>query len=113
MKSVMIVAASMEEFLAEGKVVTPTSLKNAYDMFGEEECANYLMDNQLGFSTHTEDVVEMKICYFDGGEDETIGNLLSGYPIANVVNGNLELESAYGSGKENKITTLRATLKGY
>jgi hypothetical protein len=113
MKSIMIIAASMEEFLAKGKVITSASLKNAYDMFGEEECANYLIENNLGFTAYLEDVVEMKISYFDGGEEETIGSLLSGYPMANVVDGNLELESAYGGQKENKIITRRATLTEY
>jgi len=113
MKSVMIVAASIEDFLAEGKVVTPASLKNAYDMFGEEECANYMMDNSLGFNAEYNDLIGMNLNALEGGESETIGDLLKGYPIANIADGNLELESAYGNGKENKIIVKKATIGTY
>lgn len=113
MKSVMIVAASMEDFLAEGKVITPASLKNAYDMFGEAECAGYMMDNSLGFNAEYHDLIGMNLNTWEGGESETIGNLLNGYPIANVVDGNLELESAYGTGKENKIIVKKAIIGAY
>lgn len=111
MKSVMIVAASIEEFLAEGKVLTAASLKNAYDLFGEEECAEYMMNSHIGFSANAEDVVEIHL--YDFSPDETIEQLLTGYPIANVEGSNLELQSSYGGPRENTVLVTKATISLY
>ncbi len=102
-KIVFLTVASLEEDFAEGKSMYPADLRRAIERHGEANVDDFLIDNNVCFSTDVESIVKMELNHIVGSDfSEYTHNL----PIARLDGDydSIVLESSMGAGEENKIT---------
>ena len=100
-KIVFLTVASLEEDFADGKSMYPADLRRIIERHGEANVDDFLIDENVCFSTDVESLIKMELNHIVGSDfSEYIHNL----PIAKAENDCIILESSIGAGEENKIT---------